>query len=182
MSEKKTSKEIILITGGARCGKSRMALRLAPAHPAKFFLATAEPLDEEMRQRIRRHRLERGREWTTIEEPVSIANVLQDRSGETAVIDCITLWISNLLMRSLDPKEIEARIHALTETLLSRDNTTIIVTNEVGMGIVPAHPSARLFRDLTGHANQRLADIADRVILMVSGLPLFLKGGAVANS
>ena len=169
------NREIVLITGGARSGKSQMALQLASVHSPKIFLATAEALDAEMDERIRKHRAERSNDWITVEEPVFLAKALEGYSSGTIVVDCITLWLSNLLMRSHDQQQIEAEVARVCEALQERASTTIVVTNEVGMGIVPEHASGRLFRDLAGTANQRIAHIADRVIFMVSGLPLYLK-------
>jgi adenosyl cobinamide kinase/adenosyl cobinamide phosphate guanylyltransferase len=167
--------KVVLITGGARSGKSQMALELASGNSPKIFLATAEALDQEMLDRIRKHKLDRGNDWITIEEPVSVAQALDDHPGETIVVDCITLWLSNLLMRSYDQQKIEAEVARVSEALRRRKAPAIIVTNEVGMGIVPEHASGRLFRDLAGMANQKIAKIAHRVVFMVSGLPLYLK-------
>ncbi|MCI0605570.1 bifunctional adenosylcobinamide kinase/adenosylcobinamide-phosphate guanylyltransferase [bacterium] len=166
--------EIVLITGGARSGKSAQALRLASARPG-IFLATAEALDQEMKERIRQHRLERSAEWKTIEEPVLPARILTENHTDTVVVDCITLWLSNLLMRSYDQEQIEREVSVLCEALQAREATTILVTNEVGMGIVPEHASGRLFRDVAGKTNQRIAAMAHCVIFMVSGLPLYIK-------
>jgi adenosylcobinamide kinase/adenosylcobinamide-phosphate guanylyltransferase len=152
-----------------------MALQLASGQSPKVFLATAEALDQEMTDRIRKHQLDRGEDWITVEEPVFLAQALDEHSRETMVVDCITLWLSNLLMRSYDHQKIEAEVARVREALQARKSPTIIVTNEVGMGIVPEHASGRLFRDLAGSANQRIAEIAHRVIFMVSGLPVYLK-------
>ncbi|MCI0411272.1 bifunctional adenosylcobinamide kinase/adenosylcobinamide-phosphate guanylyltransferase [bacterium] len=167
--------KVVLITGGARSGKSRMALELASGHSPRIFLATAEALDQEMKDRIRKHQLDRGDDWITLEEPVFLAQTLERRSTGTMVVDCITLWLSNLLMRSYNRQQIETEVARLVEALQARASTTIVVTNEVGMGIVPENDSGRLFRDLAGIANQRIAEVADRVIFMVSGLPFQLK-------
>ncbi len=167
--------EIILLTGGARSGKSKMALQIAAEHSTKIFVATAEAQDQEMADRIRRHRLERDQDWITIEQPLFIEKILKENPEGIMVLDCMTLWLSNLLMRSYSEARIKTEIESLSEALPKRNATTIVVTNEVGMGIVPEHPSGRLFRDLAGIANQTIANIAHRVIFMVSGMPLFLK-------
>jgi adenosylcobinamide kinase / adenosylcobinamide-phosphate guanylyltransferase len=152
-----------------------MALQLASGNSRKIFLATAETLDQEMIDRVRKHQLDRGDDWITLEEPVSLAQALEENSGDVIVVDCITLWLSNLLMRSYDQHKIEAEVARVCETLQARESTTIVVTNEVGMGIVPEHAIGRLFRDLAGMTNQKIAEIAHQVIFMVSGLPVYLK-------
>jgi adenosyl cobinamide kinase/adenosyl cobinamide phosphate guanylyltransferase len=167
--------EIILLTGGARSGKSTMALKIAAEHSKKIFLATAEALDQEMHDRIQQHRTERTQDWITIEEPVLIEKILQENPKGCLVFDCMTLWISNLMMRNYSVDEINNAVVRISEALRKRQSTTIVVTNEVGMGIVPEHSSGRLFRDLAGTANQTIANIADRVIFMVSGIPIYVK-------
>src|SRR5262245_57847272 len=167
--------EIILLTGGARSGKSTMALKLAAEHRTKIFLATAGALDEAMQDRISAHRKERGEDWITIEEPVFIEQVLEEHPEGCLVLDCITLWLSNLMIRNYSEVEIQNAVSRLIEAVHYRRNITIIVTNEVGMGVVPEYPAGRLFRDLAGAANQTIASIADRVIFMVSGLPIYVK-------
>lgn len=152
-----------------------MALQLASGYSPNIFLATAESLDKEMADRIRQHRLERGNDWITIEEPVALGKILKENPTDTMLVDCITLWLSNLLMRSCDQQKIETEVTRFCEALEARPSTTILVTNEVGMGIVPENASSRLFRDLAGKTNQRIAAISHRVILMVSGLPVYLK-------
>jgi adenosyl cobinamide kinase/adenosyl cobinamide phosphate guanylyltransferase len=167
--------EIILLTGGARSGKSTMALKIASEHAKKIFLATAEALDQEMHDRIQQHRMERTQDWITIEEPVLIEKILQENPEGCLVFDCITLWLSNLMMRNYSVDEINNAVVRISEALRKRQSTTIVVTNEVGMGIVPEHASGRLFRDLAGTTNQTIANIADRVIFMVSGIPIYVK-------
>ncbi len=173
------TQETILITGGCRSGKSRQALTLARDFPGrKLYLATAEPLDEEMKERIRRHQSERDDEWTTVEEPVRVAEVLQreGRSEGVIVVDCLTLWISNLLRNDLAPEAVLERVRTLAAAGRTA-SALIVITNEVGAGIVPENELARKFRDLAGEANQILASRFDRVVHMVSGIPVFLKGG-----
>ena len=168
---------IVLIGGGVRSGKSRFALDYA-ADPSRrrAFVATAEAGDEEMRERIRLHQLDRSPGWTTIEEPLALADVLTARSAEFDVllIDCVTLWLSNILHDA--EHDAEAAINRLLETLDGvADATVILVTNEVGCGIVPESELAREFRDLAGRLNQELARRADEVYWMVFGLPLEVK-------
>ena len=167
--------EIILLTGGARSGKSTMALKLTAEHSPKIFLATAEALDQEMEDRIIAHRQERSEDWITIEEPVLIEKVLEDHQEGCLVLDCITLWLSNLMMREYTEAEIQKAVTRLAKSVVNRHSTTIIVTNEVGLGVVPEYRSGRQFRDLAGAANQAIANIADRVIFMISGIPLVVK-------
>jgi adenosylcobinamide kinase/adenosylcobinamide-phosphate guanylyltransferase len=185
------SKEVVLITGGARSGKSTFALSLAgKQYGRKYFLATAEPADDEMTERIRRHREERGDSWTTIEEPIDIARVIReaDAEGSVIVVDCITVWLSNIILSvystvtdedvfiDMENNDIERRVSDLVEILSSlKSSSVFIVTNEVGMGIVPENRLARLFRDIAGRVNQRLAEVADSVFLMVSGIPVRIK-------
>lgn len=167
--------EIILITGGTKSGKSRMALSLAVDARSRIFVATAEARDEEMQARIARHRQERGEDWITIEETFDLESVLRNHPEGTLVLDCLTLWLSNAIERRLSPKDIEERSALWIEAAKGRNSTTIIVTNEVGLGIVPVTELGRMFRDLSGSLNQRVASVANHVIFMVSGLPLYLK-------
>jgi adenosylcobinamide kinase/adenosylcobinamide-phosphate guanylyltransferase len=167
-----------LITGGARSGKSAHALAIASSleGPRKFFVATAEGLDDEMRARIEHHRRMRPASFETLEEPRKLAAVLvslHDRA-DVVVIDCLTLWLSNLLdERSDDALLAEADI--LANTLRNARFSTIVVTDEVGWGIVPNNPVGRRFRDLLGWTNQKIALAADEVVLMVTGYPLRVK-------
>ncbi len=170
---------MIFITGGCRSGKSRYALHYANQHfSKKLFLATSEALDEEMAQRIENHKKVRGPEWQTIEEPVDIVNKIKEGGGESEVIliDCLTLWLYNLLMRWDNDLRIMEETEKLINSLKKSPTSSILVSNEVGMGIVPADPLSRRYRDLLGAMNQRIAEALDTVIFMVSGIPLFLKG------
>ncbi len=172
-------KKTILITGGCRSGKSRFALDYANQHfSKKLYLATCEALDEEMAQRIAHHKKMRNPEWQTIEEPVEVVDKIRRYGDEADVIllDCVTLWLSNLLMRREDDLQIIKETDRLIETIKQSLASFIVVTNEVGMGIVPADPLSRRFRDLSGTTNQKIGEGADTVIYMVSGIPLFLKG------
>jgi adenosylcobinamide kinase/adenosylcobinamide-phosphate guanylyltransferase len=172
---------VIFITGGCRSGKSRYALDYANQHfSKKIYLATCEALDEEMAQRIEHHKKMRGPEWHTIEEPVEIVDKIRQYGDKVEVIllDCITLWLSNLLTKGNDDLKIKDGINRLMEILKQTSTSLIVVSNEVGMGIVPADSLSRQFRDLSGMVNQRIAEMVDTVIFMVSGIPIFLKGEA----
>ena len=163
-----------LILGGARSGKTSLALRRAEAGPARpVMIATAEALDAEMAERIARHRAERGPDWRTVEAPLALAEALEGLAkDEIAVVDCLTLWLSNLMHAGRDP---EAETLGLIKALAGRE--VILVSNEVGLGIVPEHPLGRRFRDAAGRMNQALAAAADNALFVVAGLPLVLKGG-----
>jgi adenosylcobinamide kinase/adenosylcobinamide-phosphate guanylyltransferase len=172
-------KRMIFITGGCRSGKSRYALDYANRHfSKKIYLATCEALDEEMAQRIENHKKVRGPEWQTIEEPVEIVNKIKEHGGDGKVIliDCLTLWLYNLLMRWDNDSRIIDETGRLINTIKQNPTSSILVSNEVGMGIVPADPLSRRYRDMLGAINQRIAEALDTVIFMVSGIPLFLKG------
>jgi adenosylcobinamide kinase / adenosylcobinamide-phosphate guanylyltransferase len=176
-------KQIILITGGARSGKSRYAEEQARAAGGRLlYVATAEAKDEEMARRIAEHRKRRGSEWITIEEPLELSGALLRYRGEIdcALVDCLTLWISNLLMRQAEKAATE-KIDALIDSLTRVDFHLFFVSNEVGLGIVPDNPLARSFRDLVGWANQRIAEVADEVVLMVAGQPMVVKRGRACS-
>lgn len=164
--------QTVLITGGSRSGKSRMAIELAQDYSPKTFIATAELRDQEMAERASIHRRERGPEWITVEEPIAIGKVLRETTSGIVVLDCLTLWIANLLQQGLDIKK---HVHEFLEILGDRRSNLFVVTNEVGSGIVPDNPLARNFRDVAGETNQQVARVADCVILMVSGYPIILK-------
>ena len=169
--------EIILITGGARSGKSQYAeQRVREMGGRSVYVATAEANDEEMIQRIAEHRKRRGTEWRTIEEPLELTQALLAERGKTdcALVDCLTLWISNILLRH-DDKYASEKVDELIEKLPQLNFHLVVVTNEVGWGIVPDNPLARKFRDLAGWTNQRMAQAANEVILMVAGVPMTAK-------
>ena len=173
------AKRMIFVTGGCRSGKSRFALSYAnERYCKKIFLATSEVLDDGMALRVENHKRMRGAEWKTIEEPVEIVERISQSQEEGAIIllDCITLWLSNLLIKGTDDSRIMEEVNRLTAAIQESPASFIIVSNEVGMGIVPVDPLGRRFRDLSGTANQRIAEAADAVVFMVSGIPLFLKG------
>ena len=172
-------KEIIFIIGGCRSGKSRHALELAEKNSGsiKSFIATCMPLDDEMKERIDRHKKERDKSWTTIEAPVELPEVINEKSreGDVILVDCLTLWINNLLMEKQDPDIIHQCIHKLILALKEVKCPIILVSNEVGAGIVPENRLARQFRDYAGFVNQKVAACADRVIWMVAGIPVSIK-------
>jgi adenosylcobinamide kinase / adenosylcobinamide-phosphate guanylyltransferase len=165
--------KLTLVIGGARSGKSRYAEGLITALPPPWiYVATAEAGDDEMAERIAAHRTRRGTPWQTIEAPHDLAAVLDAAAG-AALVDCMTLWLSNRLLAGAD---LEKEFARLDDALRRRRDATVLVTNEVGSGIVPDNALARKFRDEQGRLNQRLAARADRVVLVVAGLPLTVKG------
>lgn len=175
--------KLILITGGARSGKSCFAQKSADAMKGrKVFLATAQALDEEMKSRIEKHKKERPSGWDTIEETQYLNSVIKDCNGkhEVVLIDCLTMWIFNLLEhRGYNESEILKEVRTLIANCKKIQSTVIIVSNEVGSGIVPANRLSRQFRDILGKANQEVASIADEVYLVTAGIPLKLKSGKV---
>lgn len=165
-----------LILGGARSGKSRFAEETAAlSGKSLFYVATAQALDDEMQLRIAHHRSRRDRHWTTVEEPLALAGTLRQFSaaGHCIVVDCLTLWLTNCLLA--EPGVLERQRNALLSTLPQLPGDIILVSNEVGMGIVPADALSRLFVDEAGRLHQALASLCDRVTLMAAGLPLGLK-------
>jgi adenosylcobinamide kinase/adenosylcobinamide-phosphate guanylyltransferase len=164
---------IILIGGGSRSGKSRQALRLARERGRRLgFIATAQALDDEMRERIRVHQQERGQDFTTIEEPIALATAIKRRSVDfdAIVVDCLTLWLSNIVT-----SDIEQETAKLLEASVASPAQLILVTNEVGCGIVPDNSLARRFRDDAGRLNQRVAEAASEVYWMAFGCALRVK-------
>jgi adenosylcobinamide kinase/adenosylcobinamide-phosphate guanylyltransferase len=169
---------IVLVGGGVRSGKSSFALARAEALGARrVFVATAEAGDGEMSDRIARHQAERGDRFRTVEAPVDLAGALRSIEADVVLIDCITLWLSNLLVR--DTPRIDQRIDELTDTLSRLPMHAVVVTNEVGMGVVPPSPLGRAFRDLAGTAHQRLAAIAGEIHLAALGVVLRLRPSPV---
>ncbi|MBV9117129.1 MAG: bifunctional adenosylcobinamide kinase/adenosylcobinamide-phosphate guanylyltransferase [Acetobacteraceae bacterium] len=164
---------LTLVLGGARSGKSRHAERLATALPAPWtYVATAQPLDDEMRARIAAHRARRETGWITVEAPINLAEAIGGVASGPVLVDCLTLWVSNLLLNDIDVAEAAAGLDAALDARLA---PTILVANEVGLGIVPDNALARAFRDAAGLLNQRLAARADRVVFLVAGLPMRVK-------
>ena len=165
---------LTLVLGGARSGKSRHAEALLARHPAPWaYLATAEAWDDEMRARIAEHRARRDAGWHTIDAPLDLPAALAAASDRPALVDCLTLWLTNLMLGAHD---VEAAILALEAALTAREAPTVLVANEVGLGIVPENALARAFRDKAGLLNQRMARLAGRVHFIAAGLPLALKG------
>ena len=173
---------LILIGGGARSGKSRFALAHAEALGARrLFVATAERSDDEMRDRIARHRADRaGAAFDTLEEPRALPEALAaEREHDVVLVDCLTIWIANLLVGGATADAVQARIGALLAALARRRSHVVIVSNEVGMSLVPDTPLGRVFRDLTGLAHQRIAAVADELYLAAMGVVLRLRPGPV---
>ncbi len=173
---------VTLIIGGARSGKSRYALKLAASVKEKVFIATAEVFDREMSERVQRHKEERGDCFCTVEAPLHLADAICGVPGNTeiAVVDCLTVWLGNLLHHVEKPEpsagDLEfTEVCRLLETLESPPCDLVLVSNEVGMGVVPEYPVGRRYRDLAGRVNQEAARIADTVLFMVSGLPITVK-------
>ena len=168
---------MVLITGGARSGKSKYAEERAFGLGSRLlYLATGEAGDAEMAERIAEHQKRRGEKWITVEEPLDIGKVLQRHRGKVdcVLVDCLTLWISNLLLQKGEPYA-RGAVDDLIQDLPSSNFHLLLVTNEVGSGIVPDNPIARQFRDLTGWTNQRMAEATKEVILMVAGIPFPVK-------
>jgi adenosylcobinamide kinase/adenosylcobinamide-phosphate guanylyltransferase len=194
-------RQLVLILGGARSGKSTYAervaadlARVAGAEDRVLYVATAQALDDEMARRIARHRAARPRAWRTLEEPLDLGAAIAAAREDAAVVlvDCVTIWLSNLLLgvehdvdAAPDAEEAAARAGAAVDALLRAYHagtaSTLLVSNEVGMGLVPPYPLGRIYRDLLGQVNAKLAAEADRVVLMVAGLPLPIKPMGVAS-
>jgi adenosylcobinamide kinase / adenosylcobinamide-phosphate guanylyltransferase len=167
---------VTLVLGGARSGKSQFAESLlAPGREQRIYLATGEPGDAEMQRRIAEHRARRGSGWHTIEAPLDIATPLSHAGNSPVLVDCLTLWLSNLMVADLAIEEATA---GLCRALGKLRAPAVLVSNEVGLGIVPENALAREFRDHAGRLHQRVAAVADRVIFIAAGLPLTLKDNA----
>ncbi len=171
------SRTVTLVTGGSRSGKSSYALELAEQYQNKVFIATAQAMDDEMKARISKHKEERGGSYHTIEEPLEVAAAIAsvDDGNSVILLDCLTVWLGNLLFHLQTEKEREQRLSGFLNRLPSPPCDIIIVTNEVGMGIVPENELSRKFRDAAGHLNQQVAKLADKVVFMVSGIPMTIK-------
>ena len=168
----------ILVLGGCRSGKSGHALQLAQSLGEKrIFVATCVPRDAEMQQRVDRHRQERDANWTTLEVPLDLADAIRAHSpsAEVMLVDCLTLWLSNLLMETGEVERIRERFADLADAVQAAPNAVILVSNEVGAGIVPENQLARKYRDLAGWANQAMAAVCDRVVWTVAGIPVPIK-------
>ena len=173
--------QITLVTGGSRSGKSSWAQKTAESMAdRRVFIATCPVIDDEMRERIRKHRQARdGRNWHTIEEPLDIAGAIDSgHEFPVALVDCLTLWINNMMYRAekentaITETDVAVECRSVMDAAKRHPGAVLLVTNEVGMGIVPENAQARLYRDLAGRCNQVVAEACDRVVLMVSGLPL----------
>jgi adenosylcobinamide kinase/adenosylcobinamide-phosphate guanylyltransferase len=172
---------VVLVLGGVRSGKSRYAQRIAEASRRVTFIATASRVDDEMTRKVERHRSDRPADWRTIEEKIELARVLQSiqEDSDAVLIDCLTLFTSNLISAwAENGPELHAKVEELCDALRTARCRVILVSNEVGSGVVPAYASGRRFRDLAGEINQRVAAVADVVVLTVAGLPLVLKGSS----
>ena len=170
----------VLILGGARSGKSALAENIATSLGSRpAYIATAETLDEEMKERVRTHQRQRKGRFETIEEPIDLVESLHAAAAhhDVILVDCITLWITNLLMAEAN---VAGAVEELTQALRELESTMVVlVSNEVGLGIVPENAMARSFRDLAGSAHQRLASVCDHVYFVAAGLPLVMKGQAL---
>ena len=170
---------LIFVTGGSRSGKSQFAQDLAHSFEGrKVFIATAEPLDNEMKERIAAHRKARPSGWDTVEEPRHLGKVVSECSvtHDVILIDCLTLWISNLLTNnSLNQQEVSSEVKNLVDDCKTEKATVVVVSNELGMGIVPVDSITRLYRDIVGKANQQVAAASDQVFLVVAGIPVKIK-------
>ena len=166
-----------LVLGGARSGKSRFALELHSAHARVTFVATARAADAEMVERIDRHRRERPCHWATVEEPYDLVPRVRAAcaSGDPVVVDCLGVWVSNLMLRGDTDDEVLKQADELAAILALRLSDATVVSNEVGLGVHPVSEAGRHFRDLLGRVNQHLAAAVDRVVLLVAGQPLTVK-------
>ena len=173
-------KKKIFVLGGCRSGKSSFALETAQQFSGanNIFIATCIPHDDEMKQRVERHRQERSQAWETVEAPLLLPETIAEISlrADAIIVDCLTLWVSNLLMEFDDSEKIEMQIPRLTQAVNESECPVVLVSNEVGQGIVPENKLARQFRDLVGFVNQAVAGCADEVIWTVAGIPVTIKG------
>ena len=173
-------KKKVFVIGGCRSGKSRQALETAETLASNnlVFIATCTPNDDEMKERIATHQQERSRNWRTVEAPLQLAQAIADAGNQAGVllVDCLTLWINNLLMDNNSSEQILQQIKNLTCAVETANCPVILVSNEVGTGIVPENKLARLYRDLVGAANQAVAQCVDQVVWVIAGIPVTIKG------
>jgi adenosylcobinamide kinase/adenosylcobinamide-phosphate guanylyltransferase len=173
-------KKNVFIIGGCRSGKSSYALEKAQqvSGAKKVFIATCIPYDDEMQLRVTRHQQERSRHWHTVEAPVRLPEAIEEAGPEAGIllVDCLTLWINNLLMENYTSEHILKQVLSLTRAVESAACPVILVSNEVGTGIVPENKLARLYRDLVGSTNQAVAQCVDQVVWVVAGIPVTIKG------
>ena len=179
MFKKKFEQGCMLVLGGAKSGKSSFALNVCNSlNKKRIFLATAQALDQEMEERIRRHQAERGSGWRTIEEPLKVAETIGSLDSKDTIIllDCLTLWLNNLYMEHGEDQEaIDEAIENLAGQLADIRCAVVVVSNEVGMGIVPDNQLSRTYRDTAGYMNQRIARLSVKVVAVLAGLPIVLK-------
>lgn len=173
-----SKKEVTFVLGGAQSGKSRYAQELASRFERVTFIATGRPSDSEMRKKIARHQQERPRAWRTIEAPLDLDKIIrcESQNSDVVLVDCLTFYVANLM----DPKrkskgDPEGFIEALCDAIQASGASVLVVSNEVGSGVVPAYRSGRIYRDCLGQMNQKIAALADRVVLMIAGMPLIVK-------
>ena len=165
----------VLVLGGARSGKSRAALQLVEqASSQRIYIATAQAFDDEMRERIALHRLERDRSWQTVDASLDLSQAIQAQTGpdKAVLVDCLTLWLSNIVLAERDPSH---ETDELIRAVQGVQGPLVLVSNEVGQGIVPSTPLGRFFRDEQGRLNQRIAEACDAVIFVAAGHPILLK-------
>jgi adenosylcobinamide kinase/adenosylcobinamide-phosphate guanylyltransferase len=164
---------VTLITGGIKSGKTSYGLSLGKLYTSKAYIATAVSFDNEMKDKIEMHQKERGKLWKTVEEPIEISKALFSITEDFVMIDCVTLWLNNLMYYE---KDIDLYIKSFCDTLIYCPKEVIIVTNEIGLGVIPEKKNIREYINKLGLLNQKIGEIADRVVLMVSGIPIYIKG------
>lgn len=176
-NSKHANNHVLFVVGGASSGKSELALTLCGEGPPRAFVATCEPLDEEMTERIAQHQRARQGQWDTAEVPLDLPVWFREHGGRysSVVLDCLTLWLSNLQGKGLNHNEIGTRVQELLAAIHGVPGRVVLVSNELGMGLVPLDPMSREFRSLAGKVNQQIAHAADEVYFAVSGLPLKIK-------
>ncbi|MBF0101623.1 MAG: bifunctional adenosylcobinamide kinase/adenosylcobinamide-phosphate guanylyltransferase [Desulfobacterales bacterium] len=171
--------EALFVLGGCRSGKSRFALQKAEGLPYKkrIFIATCIPQDLEMKDRVKNHQIERDQSWVTVESPIRLTESIDihDDSRHVILIDCLTLWVSNLMMTDLSESNIRQETEKLMERIRHAKSSIVLVSNEVGLGIVPDNALARSFRDIVGYVNQQTAIAAHHVYFMIAGIPMCIK-------
>ena len=172
-----TESRLVFVLGGARSGKSSFALQEGKSKSPRAFLATAEPLDSEMAIRIQKHKRSRGQGWKTFEVPIQLTEWFESDGANysSVVVDCLTLWLNNLLRDKVQARHVPSRIRKLLNAIRACPNQVVMVSNELGLGLVPGDAVSRKFRDAAGRINQLIAAEADEVYFLVSGIPLRIK-------